>query len=445
MMGTDIRAARAIFIVPMVVLLSGCMGMQTGGDGAVSRFLQSGGRIGAGDGADTAGSAMQQREAASPVIAELQQRQSVIPAGSPYERVASAVMSTSARTAELDLRAARLRAEAASRNWLPSFGPRLSLSSLGDFAASLLIEQVIFDNGRKRAERDYAAHGVELAAVALSEDSNDRIHDALSLYLDAEEAREKIAIADRSLRDMRHFEWVMAERVEGGISDRSDLDIVRQKLAEISADRQAAAGTRDAALAELAAMAGGPVTDVAGIAPLEFRAVATRPLSVLRAEVERDRTVAQSTIQRASHLPGLSVTGTVEEGGSEAQLGTTGLFGFGTGAQLKAIEASKEAAGRTLAQEMERATRDLVSLQKREASLAQQAATADRVARTAKRNLDLFQTQYKDGARQVMDVVGVYEAWSTRTQRALQIKYDLARVRLDIARDLGVLADGQAI
>ena len=92
---------------------------------------------------------------ASEVIGGLLTRRSVLEDGA-YTRVADAVLAANARAAEADLRAATLRAEARSKNWLPTLGPQVSLTSLGTVVASLVVEQVIFDNGRKKAERAYA-------------------------------------------------------------------------------------------------------------------------------------------------------------------------------------------------------------------------------------------------------------------------------------------------
>jgi len=64
---------------------------------------------------------------------------------------------------------------------------------------------------------------------------------------------------------------------------------------------------------------------------------------------------------------------------------------------------------------------------------------------TAKANLDLFQAQYDAAQRDVMDVVGVYETFAERQARALALKYELALARLQLARHLGVLAEGSRI
>ncbi len=382
----------------------------------------------------------------SQVIATLQTRQSVLPSGS-YSTIATNVLAANARVAEAELRAARLRAEAQSKNWLPSIGPSISLSSLGDLVANLILEQVIFDNGRKKAERDFAKADVEVAAVALSVDTNERVNDALSLYLTAEEERQIARHSDQALEDMKQFKWIMNERVKGGVSDMSDLNILNQKLSEIQSDLHRGHEKSSAAMAELNAMSVLPLSDLSGIGHVDVSVTSAEPLTVLKALAEQDRDIAQATIERASNLPGLVATASGGTSGSTAGLSVTSdsLFNLGTGATLKAIEAAKEASSRKVSQAQEEANRKLKSLEQQLIAARRASEESKQLTHQAKKNLDLFQAQYEAGQRQVMDVVGVYETFSRQQRSRIEHTYTAARLELAIARELGLLADGDEI
>ena len=383
--------------------------------------------------------------AESPVIQGLLSRSSVLPSGSAYDRVATAVLAANARAAETELRAARLRASAASKNWLPTIGPRVSLNSLGDVITQIVVDQVLFDNGRKKGERAFAKADVEVAAVALAEDTNDRVATGLDLYLSAAEARESAAVHRATLREMEHFEYIMSERVRGGVSDMSDLNVIRQKLAEIRAAIAASEEAEATAIAELNAMSIQPLNDLRGLEELTVGASAAQPLTVTRAEAEKERTIAQARIDRANQLPGISAQATVgENSGAGITAGGTSL-GLGTGARLRAIEAAREAAGRQVAQANEDANRTLRRLEGQAQATARQAGEARGLTAQAKANLDLFQDQYKAGQRQVMDVVGVYETFAARQVAEVLLKYEARRVQVELARVQGVLADGEQI
>lgn len=384
--------------------------------------------------------------AESAIIQGLIARRSVLPAGSSYSRVATAVLAANSRSAESELRAAQLRARAASKNWLPSIGPNISLTSLSSLVANLVIEQVIFDNGRKKGEREFAVADVEVAAVALATDTNARVRTGLDLYVAALEAREKMALASKNAKDIGHFEWVMQQRVQGGVSDSSDLNILRQKLLEIRATVSAESETANTSIAELNAMAIGDLSGVKGTSSLPVRAGLAQPLSVTQSEAEKIRAIAAAKVDRAGQLPGLTASATIGEGGS-AGLGisSNSLLGLGTGDKLKAIEATSEAAGRRVAQATEDANRKLRKFEGQIASKERQAIEAAKLTVQAKKNLDLFQAQYDAGQRQVMDVVGVYETFARQQETEVTLKYEAIRLRIAMAELLGVLADGSAI
>ena len=430
-----------------ITALSGCM--QDMGDGAVSRFLQAQPDSDAAASTDSAG----ETKAAAPapsktsaVISALSSRNSVLTSGSSYDRVAAGVLAADARVAEAELHVAQLRAEAASKNWLPTLSPRISLTSLGDFVADLVINQVLFDNGRKKAERDLAKADVELAAVALSESSNDRVYDGLVLYLQAEEGRAAADLYGQALKDMGQFEWVMNERVKGGVSDFSDLNVLKQKLADLRARDSAAREKTSRALGELNAMSATPLSDVRGLRSMGSTSESSS-LDVLRAMVERDRQLAQARIQRAQHLPGLSVGGSVRSGGDSIAVtgGSDVALGLGTMASLEAIEATKVTADRKVTEAREIAQRAIEADRREIAALKRQADEAAGLTQQAKQNLDFFQRQYEAGTRQVMDVVSVYETFLRSLEKELDLKFRAARAELDAAKRLGVLADGAKI
>lgn len=426
--------------------LSGCM--QGMGEEVVSRFLsaQTDARALWSGETKTAAAKSEAAQDVSPVIAELAARKSVLTPGSPYALVAEGVLAADARVAEAELQVAQLRAEAASKNWWPTISPRITLTSLGDLVADLVVNQVLFDNGRKQAERDLAKADVELAAVALSESSNDRVHDGLVLYLQAEEGRAAAELYGQALKDMGRFEWVMTQRVDGGVSDFSDLHVLKQKLADLRARDAAAREKTTRAVGELNAMSEVPLSDARGMQGMGATPV-DRALDVLRARVERDRQLAQARIARAAHLPGLSAGGSLRNGGEGMSLSASAeqMLGIGTGASLRAIEAGRITADRKVT-EAEDISRRAIEADRRElAALRRQAAEAEGLTAQAKTNLDLFQRQYDAGTRQVMDVVGVYETFLRALEKQLDLKFKAARAELDAARRLGVLADGARI
>ncbi|MEM6479280.1 MAG: TolC family protein [Pseudomonadota bacterium] len=382
----------------------------------------------------------------SEIIASLQFRQSIISSGSSFDSVAKAVLAANARPAEAELRAAKLRSEAASKNWLPKIGPAITLTSLGSVAAGLLVEQALFDNGRRKAERAFAAADVEAAAVTLSTDTNARVLSALTLYLQAEQAREAARVSARATGRMRYFHSIMGERVRGGVSDISDLRVVATKLKEaenrLAADKEAAA----VAFAELDAMSGRPLSDVSGLPKLAAPPTGVTPLSVLLAEATRGRDIAQAEIMRADMLPGATLSGTIGDGPQTAvTVDSAELLGLGTGASLEAVQAAKDAANRRVAHAKEEANRLLRRLSQQLVALDRQELETKDLATAARANQDVFQQQFEAGARPILDVISNYETAMRLEREHVRVKYDRIRVRLEIANVFGALVDGSSI
>lgn len=427
-------------MIAAIAILPGCM--KDTGDNSVTRFLGVQPEV-SGGANPKAQKAVAKASDASEIIHALQTRPSVLMPGTPYARVADAVIASDARVAEAELRVARLRAEAAQKNWLPKIGPSISLNSLGEFVADLFIQQVLFDNGRKIAERDLAKANVEVAAVTLVEDGNERVYQALSLYLKSEENRQLRAHLERGLKDMAHFEWVMQERVNGGVSNMSDLNVLQQKLSSIRARATEAGEASQTALAELNAMSERPLDGLTGLGDLRS-AAAAEALGVLRAKAERDRTIAEARIARAGHLPGLAANASTN-GQMGLEVTTDSLFGLGTMAEFEAIEATKETATRRVAEAGEAADRKIAAQSRQLEAFRRQATEAAGLTRQAEQNLDLFRRQYEGGQRQVMDVVGVYETYAKALETQIELKYKAARAELELARLKGALAEGAKI
>lgn len=381
----------------------------------------------------------------SEIIQNLLNRRSVLDNG-PFAQVANAVLAANSRAAEADLRAAKLRAEARANNWLPSIGPNVSLTSLGAVVSTMVVEQVLFDNGRKKAERDYAAADVEVAAVTLAQDTNKRVLAGLELYISAQEASARANVNAAAMERMEHYAYVMSERVKGGVSSRVDAQIVTQKLNQMQADMASDQETAAGALSELSAMTATPITGVSGISTLNDGNVDRTPLTVMKAQAESTRMIAEATAARAGFLPSLTAGGTLGNGGGIGlSVGSDNGLSLGTGAALGAIEEQKAAAAARFGQVQEDANRALRALEGELASLQRQETQAQSLATQASANFDIYSEQQKAGQRAVPDVVGIFETKVRAEREAVGIKYEIARVMLKIAALNGTLVNGEQI
>lgn len=434
---TRMAVIRAGLMLSSACLLSACLGDGLAG---VTKMGFGGGRAPADPGSPALSV---EREVRSGLIADLRSRRSVLPPDGPFATVVAAVTEAGAGVAAAELRVAQLRAEAKAKNWLPHIGPSANLTSLGALAASILIEQTLFDNGRRKAERAYAAADVEVAAVSLASGANKRVYDGLKHYLTAERARDQAAVAARAVARLGEFERIMSLRVDGGLSDRSEHRVLSQKLAEMQAGLASDKQTEQTAMAELAAMTTRDLTRLRGLQSLPPDDQVLEPLSVVRARGEGARTMAEADMAKADMLPGLTASAAVAKGGVNGGIGLSGgAFGFGSGAARAALNASGDLVDRRIAQAIEDADRRIIALQREMQGVQSREAEGAEVLRQTGNNLTMFTEQYKVGRRTLLELVQQYESFARLERDQVALKYIVVDLRLQIALERGVLVDG---
>ncbi len=382
----------------------------------------------------------------SDIISGLIARRSVLDAGSPYDQLASTLLETSSGVAQAELRAAKMRSVSRDKNWLPTIGPSISLTSLGEFAAGLLINQVLYDNGKKKAEREFAAADVEVAAVALAQDENDRVHSGLELLVVAAEAREKSVMATSGLGRMREFNRVVSERVRGGLSSLADERVVHSKISEMEHEAATHREARDSAIDELGAMMSGhSVPELTEPRGIKLSSSSLESLDVVRARAEAKRAAAEARVERASLLPALSATGVLGNNGS-ASLDYEGSgLGLGTRAEMDASKAREEASLALVGRAQETAARQRSRLESSLEALQRKERDAADLVQQSRSNYRLFQDQFEAGKKTVMDVLNVYEQMIRDELKHIDVKYDIVQTQLEAARLAGTLANGAEI
>ncbi|MDX5356713.1 MAG: TolC family protein, partial [Rhodobacterales bacterium] len=234
-------------------------------------------------------------------------------------------------------------------------------------------------------------------------------------------------------------------RVRGGVSNMSEQTVLKQKLNEMQATLQADRDAEMLAASELDAMAQAPVSASAGLTDLPGAMPGVTPLAVHLAEAQKERTLAELKVSRADYLPGLGASTNIGKGGIGVSGGIENGLGLGNKAALEAVTAGADAATARVAQAARDAARDKQALELKIANLDRQETAQADVARQMRANLKRFEEQYKAGVRPLMDLVTQHENLAAMERDLVNMRHERARARLEIARDLGVLADGAGI
>ncbi|MDP5346051.1 MAG: TolC family protein [Paracoccaceae bacterium] len=380
----------------------------------------------------------------SPIISALQMRHSILPPNGNFAQVTEAIINANSGAAAAELRVAQLRAEAKSKNWLPQLGPSVSLSSLSGLVASLTLSQPIFDHGRRKAERDFAAADVEVAAVSLSASMNQRAYEGLQYYILAERARAQAAVSERAAQKLAGFEKSMQTRVDGGLSDMSQQQVISQRYAEMQATVAADMDAAQNALGQLAAMTGQLQLPLMGMDKMVVTPSAALPLSVLRKNAEGKRMLAQAMLSRADMLPGITASAEANDMGVNPGLRLTGLgmVNPGASATMQALAETTNVVDAQNADAADVANRRLVALNGDITTLQNRQMQGAKLLARTESNLELFDEQYKVGRSTLLELVGQYDAYARLKRDQEAIRFEIALKQLEIARDLGLLVDG---
>lgn len=399
---------------------------------------------GTASGAVGAENVMAQSAANSDLIRDLQSRNSILPKNGPFANVAEAVLAASQGAAAAELRVAQLRAQARAQNWLPQIGPSVSLSSLAGLVASLTVNQPLLDNGRRKAERAFAAADVEVAAVALSLDMNQRVYEGLREYINLQRAQAQANVSRRAATRLSEFDTLMKARVQGGLSDMSEQQVIAQRIAEIEATLAADMQAAVAASNQLAALMGGQTLPQQGIDTLRDMREGPPALSVLRQQGEGARAIAQANLTRAEMLPGLTASASITQDNVDPGLRLTGLgmLNPGAPASMQALSETATIVARKNAEAAATAQRRILALSGDIDMLNTRAQRGQKVLEQTEANLELFTQQYQLGRRSLLELVSQYDAFAQLERDQTALRYEVALRSIEIARDLGLLVSG---
>ena len=117
-------------------------------------------------------------------------------------------------------------------------------------------------------------------------------------------------------------------------------------------------------------------------------------------------------------------------------------FGFGTGASLRALEATEAVAQGRTDNARDASARRIVALEREIVALEARQKEGASVLSQTEASLRMFTEQYKLGRRPLMELVGLYETWARLERDQAGLAYDIALARLRIGLENGVLVDG---
>jgi outer membrane protein, adhesin transport system len=318
------------------------------------------------------------------------------------------------------VRAAQARADAESRNQLPTLSFGATVASLnnggvtGLISPLLQVTQLVFDGGDAASRRVgakarvFEARGerLELAsAVALQ---------AVGAWLDLRAARERLRIASENERAHARILSQLEDRAEAGVGANTDVLTARARLATArarAAEARARSGRAESAFAQIFGRAGPAQVGVAPVAPA-LPAVTEAELIALSPRIlglDARITTARANLERAKagRSPEVTLQGAAQRGGGSADVdvryqpgapGSKAALIRAAEADLDALRAERVA----MARDIERALADLRTDQRAGAARVQAAREAVRAHRAT---VDASREEFSIGRRSLLGLL----------------------------------------
>ena len=224
----------------------------------------------------------------------------------------------------------------------------------------------------------------------------------------------------------------------------SDLNILNQKISETEAERLSGVQIRRSAFSELEATAARPLETIQGQTEIELFHADVTPYLCLRHRLHRavkSRPLELIVRMNAQAMASASVGRLILR---RARLKSDRLFDLvlqhvrARETLHKLLQAAKFVARETAHRRLQAYSQDLKSAER-------QLLEATALSKQANKKLYLVSLPVRSGTTSSHDVVGVYESYARQQRRKLDHKYKIARLKLQIARDLGLLAEGAEI
>lgn len=382
-----------------------------------------------------------------------------------YERVARAVEEANINAGFYNLEAQKLLSAANVQKRFPQIRPSISLDQNGIGVARLLVDQILFSNGRLKAGK-IILNAQEAQAIAQYRmEANENVAQALVAYLDFVRYRETVAAADEVLSFYRRFEEMALARVEGGVANRTELRLFELKRAQAAAEKKEFIAELRRANTELELLTESEF-EVEGYSRIDFASdyqdvdgdtslIKNDPILYTPeyriALATLNERIAERKMAHAERIPELKLVGGFGLGSSQGLLSNNSLsfarlvfdgqnaLNWGENLELDAREAQVLAAEATVEDRRRQINIALKSQNALIDSLVEQLDAKSGINDLAQQRAESFSEDFLAGAVGLLEVVSVLETVKSVKFEAISTEYLLHVTEVEKAAAIGVL------
>jgi len=375
-----------------------------------------------------------------------------------YDTIARSLSEQSPLASKASLEGQKLLGEGYNQNRLPQVSPTSSVDDDGDLIGRLIVEQVIFDNGRFKAGKKLLTADESRAFSDYLIEANEDIATGIDVYLRAVRLQRLLSASEKLALKYDDLHKIAIDRVSGGVGKRSESSLFEIRKLQTHAQSASVRAELQSAKTQLQTLTG---KDSFSFVPQRFNFGPSREAlaqdifetapAILRVKADVESRLAELEQAKANRLPALSFRGSLGAGtglglGADDQVNDARLGlsvsqplywgkNLNTEAILKNIEAEEL--------RVKRAKRDakveMAALDQQINALDGQLPNQQTLIDLAEKRADNFKTDFRAGAATMVEAISLLETLKTLQTQYIDMEHERLSAELQFARILGVL------
>jgi|GEM_PF-3579949 len=375
-----------------------------------------------------------------------------------YEAIARAIITQTPSASAASLEGQKLLGRAYNQNRLPQVSPTASVEDDGDVIGRLIIEQVIFDNGRfKAGKKLFTADEARVFGDYLIE-TNEDIAQGINVYLRAVRLQSLLSASEKLAVKYDDLHKIALDRVSGGVGKRSESSLFEIRKLQTHAQSDTIRAELKTTRAELQALTG---NDNFVLTPRRFNFGGSREAlaqeifettpTILRTQADVDARIAELEQAKADRLPSLSFRGSLGAGtglglGADDQVNDARLglsvsqpLYWGKNLNTEAILKNIEAEELRVKRVKRDAKVEMASHDQQIKALETQLPNQQTLVNLAEKRAENFKTDFRAGAATMVEAISLLETLKTLQTQYIDMEHDRLNNELQFARILGIL------
>lgn len=316
----------------------------------------------------------------------------------------------------------------------------------------LALQQNLIDFGKHASRTDQASSEIELARVEHWQERNQAVHDALVHFVEVLRYRKLLALSENYVSKHRTLESQITDRLRGGVSERSELALIKIRMQELILQKDTDNRVLDATLTQLKDLTKLDERHLStlweGTPDNISVALDTNIIAPAVLLAEQNITLAQSQRQetKSSILPNVMLEAYVENDDVDTTRGvglilvSNSFAGFAYRANLKTADAKMNNARTALAKANRDFERELSRLSLAHENLLARERALSNQKQQLQASVDLFFDQFSSGVKPILDAIRVYESALDAARQQVSVAAEVQLNRLQVANLLGVIA-----